>query len=402
MKLSKPLRYALFGLLYFTQGTILSYFTALNALYLLERGLTMTNVGIFSSIALIPFIIKILFGLLSDRVSPFGLGHRKPYIFLGLAIQFICLLIAPFIDPKSAYWGFVALAFVLQTGMALYDTCTDGLALDTTPEGEKGTIQGFMVGGRAVGVIVTASLVGLLAERSSWQAVFWLLAGLTLLPLPLLFSRREAEQPRERNFDWKAFSAFKRAPVLALAGLGFLFFLIVVGANQLVNPYLEKRFDIELSTAGLFTTVWGIGVVLGGAVGGYLIDRVGKRNGVRIAMLISLVGVLALAFIPALGWAWPIVLLFGIAYGTYQTVYFALAMAYTEPRIAASMFSILMAVTNVGQGVGLALGGLLVDKIDYSPTFIAFAALNFLAVPLLPVVFGKASKKLARHKRAVA
>jgi len=402
MKLSKPLRYALFGLLYFTQGTILSYFTALNALYLLSRGLTMTSVGIFASIALIPFVIKILFGILSDRVSPLGLGHRRPYIFIGLAVQFICLIIAPFIDPKNAYWGFVALAFVLQLGMALYDTCTDGLALDTTPEGEKGTIQGFMVGGRAVGVIVTASVVGLLAERSTWQAVFWLLAGLTLLPLPLLLGAREPARPVERNFDWKAFAAFKKMPVLALAGVGFIFFLIVVGANQLVNPYLQQRFGIELSTAGLFTTVWGIGVVLGSAVGGLLIDRVGKRNGVRIAMLISVVGVLSLAFIPALGWAWPIVALFGIAYGTYQTVYFALAMAYTEPRIAASMFSILMAVTNVGQGVGLALGGLLADRIKYPPTFIVFATLNLLALPLLPVVFGRVSKKVARHRRATA
>lgn len=403
MRLSKPLRYALFGLLYFTQGTILSYFTALNALYLLDRGLTMTSVGIFSSIALIPFIIKILFGLLSDKINLLGLGHRKPYIFLGLAVQFVCLVIAPFIDPKNAYWGFVALAFVLQMGMALYDTCTDGLALDTTPAGEKGTIQGFMVGGRAVGVIVTASVVGLLAESSTWQAVFWLLAGLTLLPLPLLLtSVKEPARPVDRNFDWKAFSAFKKAPVLALAGVGFLFFLIVVGANQLVNPYLQERFEISLSTAGMFTTVWGIGVVLGSAVGGALIDKVGKRNGVRIAMIISVLGVLALAFIPALGWAWPIVVLFGVAYGTYQTVYFALAMSYTEPRIAASMFSILMAVTNVGQGVGLALGGLLADKIDYPPTFIVFAALNLLALPLLPVVFGKVSKKLARHKRVAA
>jgi PAT family beta-lactamase induction signal transducer AmpG len=77
-------------------------------------------------------------------------------------------------------------------------------------------------------------------------------------------------------------------------------------------------------------------------------------------------------------------------------------MAYTEPRIAASMFSILMAVTNVGQGVGLALGGLLADRIDYPPTFMLLAALNLLAIPLLPVVFGKTTKKLARHRRATA
>jgi len=37
MTLSKAKRYPLFALLYFTQGTVLGYFTALNALYLLSR-----------------------------------------------------------------------------------------------------------------------------------------------------------------------------------------------------------------------------------------------------------------------------------------------------------------------------------------------------------------------------
>ena len=77
---NKSRRYAMFGSLYFSQGTILSYFTALNALYFLDRGLSMTDVGIFASIALIPFVIKILWGILSDKVNLFGLGHRKPYI----------------------------------------------------------------------------------------------------------------------------------------------------------------------------------------------------------------------------------------------------------------------------------------------------------------------------------
>jgi MFS family permease len=77
---SKTLRFSLFGLLYFTQGTILGYFASLNALYMLANGLDMSQVGIFSTIALIPFVIKILFGIISDRYNLLGLGHRKPYI----------------------------------------------------------------------------------------------------------------------------------------------------------------------------------------------------------------------------------------------------------------------------------------------------------------------------------
>ena len=86
--------------------------------------------------------------MLSDKVNPASAwGHRKPYILLGLLIQILCLILVAFVDPAKYYWGFVAIAFILQMGMALYDTCTDGLALDTIPEDEQGTIQSFMVGG---------------------------------------------------------------------------------------------------------------------------------------------------------------------------------------------------------------------------------------------------------------
>lgn len=393
MSQKKFSRYAMFGLLYFTQGTILSYFTALNALYLLGNGVDMTRIGILGTIALLPFVLKVFLGMLSDRVNLFGLGHRKPYIIIGLIIQTLSLLIVPLIDPGRSFWLYVAMAFVLQLGMALYDTCTDGLALDTTPVSEKGTIQGFMVGGRAVGVIVTASLVGLLAENVSWTAVFLTLAVLTLPPFFFILRVKEAPRPQERTFDWSAFAAFKRLPVIALAIIGFIFFLIIAGTNQIVNPFLQARFDISLSTAGYFTTVWGIGVVLGSAFGGNLINKIGNRNAVLASMTIAFVSILALAFTPNLGLAWLLVALFGVCYGVYQTVYFALAMEYNDPRIAATMFSIMMAVTNVGQGVGMGMTGSFVDTMGYPTTFMIMAAINIIAIPFLPLIFKRQSEQ---------
>ncbi len=116
MARKKFLRYLTFGSLYFTQGTILGFFAALNALYLLDNGLQMTDVGIFGFIALIPFVLKIGLGILSDRVNLFGMGHRKPYIFIGLAVQLICLVIAPFINPGAYFWGYVGHRFYHAAG----------------------------------------------------------------------------------------------------------------------------------------------------------------------------------------------------------------------------------------------------------------------------------------------
>ena len=391
MPKSKTIRLILFASLYFTQGTILGYFSSLNALYLLDNGLTMTDVGIFSAIALIPFVLKIFLGMLSDRVNLFGRGHRVPYILIGLAVQLICLLAVPMLNPARQYWLFVALAFLLQLGMAFYDTCTDGLALDTTPVDEQGQIQAFMVGGRAVGTIVAASLVGLLAQHVSWSAVFWSLALLTLLPLPFVLLVREPERKSDERFDWKAFAAFKRWPVIAVGLAGLVVFLVIVGAQQQVNPFLTEELGVSLSQIGMITSLWGVGIVLGSMIASALMKKLPVKKAFLLMVASISVSLAALSiFVRArfgLELAIGLVILYGIAYGLGQTITFALCMRVVDSRIAASMFAILMAFTNVGQGIGLALSGALADAAGFRVTLLVFAFLPFIALPLFPTLF---------------
>lgn len=392
----KITRYLTFGSLYFTQGTIQGFFAALNALYLLDNGLQMTDVGIFGLIALLPFVLKIGLGIISDRINLLGLGHRKPYIFIGLFVQFLCLIAAPFINPGLYFWGYVALAFTMQLGMALYDTCTDGLALDTTPEEEHGTIQAFMVGGRAVGAIVAASVVGFLAENVSWLSVFWVLAGMTILPVPFMLFVREQKREVEKRFDWSAFRAFNKRTFLAGA-LGLWMFVIILGANQLVNPFLQQQFGISLSAAGMITSLWSAGIVGGSFLGGWLLKKYPPKRALFIGVLVLGATLLALAFLIAPQFGLPLaiamVALFGIGYGIYQTEYFAVAMRFVDPRIAASMFAILMAFTNIGQGIGMYISGTLADLTGFRNTLLIIFGLNLLILPLLPSLFGKKVEK---------
>jgi PAT family beta-lactamase induction signal transducer AmpG len=384
---SRRRRYALFALVYFAEGAILSYFTALNALYLLRFDVSMSQIGVMGTIALIPFVLKVFLGILSDRVSLFGLGHRKPYMVIGILLQAVCLLFVPSINPGTHFWLFALTGFILMSGQALYDTCTDGLALDTTQPGEEGTVQGFMVGGRALGVVLISATIGLIAQNASWAAAFITLAALTLLPLPFVFRVTEAPRPSARRFNWQAFSAFKRGPIIALGLLGMLYSLVINGSNQIVNPFLETTFAIAISTAGFITAVWGSGVVLGGMTGGRLVDRLGQRRALQTSVFLCSAAILLLAFIPSKIAAWPLVFVFGLAFGFYETVYFSISMHVTDPRIAASMFSILMAVANIGTGIGLALSGSLADAFGFPPVFIVLALVNLLILLLLPRIF---------------
>lgn len=385
--MNKTLRYSLYGLLYFVQGTVLSYFTALNPLYLRGHGLSMSQVGLIGTIGLLPFVIKIFFGMLSDRVNLFGLGHRKPYIIIGLLIQAIALLFAPLINPNTGYVLFALLAFIVMSGAALFDTCTDGLALDSTPKEEAGTVQGIMVGGRALGLVIVSGLLGFIVQKIGWSAVFWAMALLTLIPLPLAFALREQPRPADARFEWKAFRAFSAWPVIALALLGALYSFTINGADQIMTPFLNENYGVNELGAGLYVSVWGIGVVVGGITGGKLVDRLGVRQATLVAALLALAAIGGLALITGAGIAWLLIPAFGLAYGYYETVYFATSMQRADRRIAASMFSILMAVANIGTGIGLGVTGVLVDAVDYRLTFIILAALNLLALPLIPAIF---------------
>jgi predicted MFS family arabinose efflux permease len=276
--------------------------------------------------------------------------------------------------------------------MALYDTCTDGLALDTTPPEKVGKVQGIMVAARAVGVVVISIMIGLISQSNGWKSVFNALAIITLIPLPMIMFYREPEKPEGITFNWQSFRVFTRKSVIAVGLLGALFTAITNGTNQLVNPFLKENFGISLLSAGFYTALWGVGVITGGITGGQVADRFGHRKAVLGALFTSLIAVALLSMITGPLIAWPLLFLFGIAYGYYETSFFATAMAATDLRIAASMFSILMAMANIGASIGMLLGGLLSDLAGFRWTFVIFAALNLLVFPLLPMVFPRQKK----------
>jgi len=390
--MSKTYRFIIFGLLYFIQGAILSYFTGFNGIYLISFGVSMKGVGLIGLIGMIPFVLKIFLGILSDRVNLLGGGYRKPYILIGVVVQAVSLVFVPLVDPSTHFGLYALLGFILMTGMALYDTATDGLALDTTPEDQQGTIQGLMVGGRALGVTLISVFFGFFASYISWRFAFWSLAALSGVALIVALFIRESTVKERLAFEWSAFKAFGRKEILSLAILGALYSFIINAAAEIMNPFFEDRFAISAFVAGLYSAIWGLGIVLGGILGGRGTDRLGHRRSVWIAMIVSLISILLFLVVPDARIAYLIALIFGFSFGFYETVYFATSMARTDPRIAASMFSILMAVANIGTGIGLAVTGALVDSVGYPPTFLIIAGLNLLALPLIPLVFQRKAK----------
>ncbi|MEM9778239.1 MAG: MFS transporter, partial [Chloroflexota bacterium] len=206
---STPFIFWLFGMLYFVQGVVQAYQLNFFKPHMSSEGIDADRIAVVSSLALLPFIIKAIFGLLSDRISLFGMGHRKPYMIVGLIGCAAAFFWAFWVDPSESFALLATLVVTATFAMALFDTTADAYAVDIIPEKEHSKVQSFMTGGRAAGLIILSFIFGQIALRFGFSIIFLIIGACLLLPLIMIFRVQEpAERTASTEFDWSAFKVF--------------------------------------------------------------------------------------------------------------------------------------------------------------------------------------------------
>ena len=390
-KKQSTLRLVLFGVIYFVQGAMLTYFLSYNIIYLRSFDVEFGMIGLVNAITLIPFVLKIFIGLLSDRVNFFGLGFRKPYIVLGLVMQAVAFSLMPKINPISQVGLYIAVLILSSLGMSTYDTCTDGLSIDSTPESQRGLVQGIMVGGRAVSSIIAAYVFGIYANQMAWNNIFLLLAVLTALAILLVIFVKEPKTrvQIEKISNMTPRKALGEPAFLIFLVLGLVYPLALYGTNSMISAFLNEGLGINLDIVGTMLSLFGVGSILGAVIGGPMMKWLGRRTSLFLALGITVLATLGLSITKGGAMAWVVVILFGLAFGYYETVFFAMAMDLAHPEIAAFMFSIAMAVGNFGIGAGQAGAGVFVESFGFKPFFLNCVLIHLLVIPLALVLFKK-------------
>jgi PAT family beta-lactamase induction signal transducer AmpG len=379
-----------YSLIYFLEGILITYFTGFNIIYLRTFDLSFTTIGLISSIALIPLIIKVFIGLYSDSVNTFSMGYRKPLIIAGLLLEGSIICLVPFLSPVKTPVLFTAVLFLAPLGMATFDTATDGYALDRTPKDKRGFVQGIMVGGRAVGMVLAAASIGYVTEYYGWKPVFFGIGAITILPvLYYFFVPPEVPRKEDMTFSLSSFKSFASLPVFFFMLVGFLYPLVIYNVEGIANPFLKEGLKISMLNVGFVTALFGIGTGAGAILGGAFIDKLGHKLSLVIALLVSTATILPIAGAQHLTTAYVLLFFFGMAFGYYETVYFALSMDFSNPRIAATMFAVFMAIGNLGIAVGQSVAGILVDNVGFRWTFVILALINLAVLPMIPAIFKK-------------
>jgi len=381
----------IFSSLYFTQGVTQSIFTVIVPVYLLNQLGSVDTVALLFmfSIILTPFILKLIYGLLSDKFGSKKLGRRKPWIlgstgFTGIMWIVLSILIPFLLDsnPTGIIGYLTLLGFVLILGVAISDTAMDGFILDICPKEKLGRTTGTVWAFRSLGIIIGGPIILTLILFIQFElilisiGILTVLFGLLTLKIPhntiteKVRLGKNLKSMFKRGENWKMFGfsffmAIVDGVIFTMISLYVLVQAGVVAGEGATLDLLEENISLYGPQA-IITLFIGVGVILGALVGGSIADLKTRRLSVFISLGLT---TLALLFqlIPA---EWFILLAFAIIIGASSgwrnSSFSAIASEYSKQysEATSTYYSICTSFINLGAQIGLIIMGIVFSTVS--------------------------------------
>jgi folate/biopterin transporter len=187
---------------YFVQGILGLSRLAVSFFLKDELHLSPAEVSALMGVAALPWMVKPLFGFLSDGLPIFGY-RRRPYLVLsGLLGTAAWIMMATVVH--TAWMATLAIA-LSSLSVAVSDVIVDSLVVERARSEsvrDAGSLQSLTWGASAVGGLITAYISGLLLEHFTNRVVF----GITAV-FPLIVSLMAwiiIESKVTEAYDWSA------------------------------------------------------------------------------------------------------------------------------------------------------------------------------------------------------
>ena len=378
-----------FAIVYFAQG--MWYLPNLSITFLLKDtfGLSAAQTATFFSITVIPWLIKPVYGLISDFVPLFG-QRQKSYFLLTSGIAAAMGLILTMMGSYT-YWG-VAIFFTLMgLGLAFTDVLTDALMVENGQRlGLTGPFQAIQWAAISFASILVGIGGGWLAQHKFLSLTFLIATIFPLITLAMgIFLISEPQgQVGERQFRET------RAAIRGAIGsrtlwivAGFIFFY---NFSPSFGPALVYYATDVLQFSKIFLGVLESLTYASGIVGTAVYFAFSKSFPFkRLIHFAIAAGVVAtLAYLGYRGQLSAVVL--SLAFGGIamfiQLTFLDLAVRVCLKQAEATFFALLMSVYNGAVQLSQITGGWLYDQLGFTRLIFisaAFTALCWLLVPLL-------------------
>jgi len=240
---------------------------------------------------------------------------------------------------------------------------------------------------------VGSSVLAAIAQFYDYSIAF-LVGGLIIILIilfPLLIKEPKKRIKREK-IGKLLIGEFKKKQTQILASFAS-FININRGLLFIVIPiYMKVFLNLQIAQIGLIVAIYPISSALGSIVGGTTADKWTRKRTMYLFSIISIVFLVLL--ILADTWVNLAVIygIIGFLQGGYISVYCAILMNATNPKIGATQFSILTSIGNAGMLAGETVSGTFIAIFGFTRTFLYSAW--FFGPALIILHFVKEKKQI--------
>jgi predicted MFS family arabinose efflux permease len=309
-------------------------------------------------------LLALVIGPISDRVG------RRPVLLLGTGAMTAALALHPLAHD---YASMMAMRVLTGAAAGILTGSAISYVGDYFPYDRRGWASGWVMSGFAVGQVLGVPAGTVLADRHGFSAAFLLFAVLmaaSFLMVLLAVPQPAVARNRERLTVGSALAAYlallRQRQVLG-ASLAYATMFFAVSCFVIYMPtWAEQSLGMDAEAVALLFVVGGIASVAFGPRAGRLSDRLGRKP----LIVLSCVGTAVLFASTTLAVRVPIALhvlyfvamvLLAMRLSPFQ----ALLTALVDERRRGTLMSLVVAIGQLGGGLGAAIAGPLYAEVGY-------------------------------------
>src|SRR5712692_11907945 len=363
---------------------------------------------------LVAVVVNPLVGAISDYAT-FRMGRRRPFMIIGTILNVIVLVAFAFSPalPSGILLFMLALLFLLlQFSNNLANSPWSAIIADNVPTQQRGVTAGFNGLFTLLGTIVGSVVAGIIVNKNDSlpiyrneivqifliiavvQILFVAYTVLTVTETPLAKGKGPVFQiiPALKKFFFKPsrypdLSWVLLARLLVMMGIWGVFYFLqyyfddVLGGRGVKTIVFNTPFSGEQFSGTLFLPALLLLALPSSIIGGGLSDRHGRKWLVYLSgAMMTVVCVIFIIFQNQYG-ALIAGAFFGIGYGAYTSVDWALTTDVLPPTDEAGKFmGIWSAMGILPQVIGITIGGVLLQVFHTLPNHFGYTMLFLVTI----------------------
>lgn len=376
-----------------------------------NKDINLAEVVIWGTVVAV--VVNPLVGAISDYAT-FRMGRRRPFMIVGTIFNVIALVLFAFaptwFSTTDLLVTFMLLFILLQLTNNVANAPWSAIIADNVPPDQRGITAGFnglfTLLGTALGALVAGLIVNkndpLPVYRNEIVQIFLLIAVVqiifvvytivTVKETPLRTEAKFVLKPILQRFlfhpaRYPDLSWVLLARLLLMMGIWGVFYFLeyyfddVLGGPGVKTIIFGSPFSGELFNGALFQPILLLAALPTSLIAGWVSDRHGRKGLVYLSGAVMTVVCLIFILFPNQGLILLGAVCFGIGYGAYSSVDWALTCDVLPPTDEAGKFLGLWTTMGIiPQIIGIAVGAVILQALRGMPHHFGYTVLFLVTI----------------------